>query len=58
MKRIALAATAMAALFLTACTDDAGARKALEAQGYREIIITGYAAWGCGQDDTYHTGRR
>jgi hypothetical protein len=45
-----------AALALTACSDPEGARKALQAQGYRDIQITGYAYWGCGKDDVYHTG--
>lgn len=40
---------------LAGCTDADGARKALEGAGYTEISIGGYSAFGCGQDDMYHT---
>lgn len=58
MNRIALAAASLAALSLTACTDETGARKALEAQGYKDIIITGHRYFGCGEHDSYRTGFR
>jgi hypothetical protein len=41
---------------LAGCTDGSGARRVLEAQGFREIEITGYRFWGCGEQDTYKTG--
>lgn len=46
---VALAAT-------IACTDENGARRALNAQGFTDIKVTGYSYFGCGKDDQYHTG--
>jgi hypothetical protein len=53
MKRLAILASALA---LSACTDPDGARKVLEAQGYKNISITGYRYFGCGEDDVFRTG--
>lgn len=53
MKKIILAAIA---LILVSCTDESGARQALQAQGFNNITFTGYNVFGCGQDDTFHTG--
>lgn len=52
----ALLVSVLALVCLTACTDQDGATKALEAAGYRNIHITGYVYFGCGEDDSYHTG--
>jgi hypothetical protein len=44
------------ALFLSACTDPQGAIITLSKQGYENITITGYDFFGCGKDDSVHTG--
>lgn len=45
------------ALFtLCACTNERGARHALEDEGYENIKITGYAPFSCGEDDLSSTG--
>jgi len=41
---------------LFACTSDCDARKTLQAQGYSNIEITGYAPMSCSDDDTTCTG--
>lgn len=51
MKKIALALT-----LLLSCTNDDATRGTLEAQGYTDIQITGYAPWHCGEDDSTCTG--
>lgn len=53
MKRIALI---LALVALAGCTDETAARKALEASGFTDIKITGYAYFGCDKNDTFHTG--
>lgn len=53
MKRLLII---LALPLLASCTDERGARRALEAQGYRDIQITGYRMWGCSDNDSYHTG--
>ena len=50
-----LAALSLLAFGLAACTDEDGARQALGAAGYRYVQIDGYAFFGCGSGDTYHT---
>lgn len=55
MKRFGLILTLLAVLSLTACTDTPGATRALYQQGYTEIEITGYSAFGCGEDYTFAT---
>lgn len=40
----------------SACTDEAGSAKALFALGINNVTYTGYQLFGCGQDDTFHTG--
>lgn len=42
--------------FLSACTNRNDAEKALRAEGYTNIQITGYDFFACGKDDFYHTG--
>ena len=46
------------AVYLTGCTSQADAERALKAEGYKNIEITGYAFFDCSKDDTYHTGFR
>jgi len=48
--------TLFAAFLLTGCTDPTKAIEVLEAQGFKNIQITGYNFFSCGKDDTYHTG--
>ncbi len=50
--------TILFGLFALACTDESGARKALNAQGFSDIEITGWDALSCGKDDTSSTGFR
>jgi hypothetical protein len=37
-------------------SDPEGARRAIEAAGYRNIAITDARMFGCGEGDFYHTG--
>jgi hypothetical protein len=53
--RLTMAGLALAVLILGGCTDTDGARDALEAAGYRNVQTTGYAFFGCGGGDSYHT---
>lgn len=48
----------VAAMLLVGCTDAENATRLLKAQGYTDIEITGYSAFGCSEDDTLHTGFR
>ena len=50
--------TLIAALALVACTDDDNTRRTLRAQGFRDIETTGYAFFGCGDNDAFKTGFR
>ncbi len=54
MKKVIL--VAFLSLGLLSCTDPAEAKRVLDAQGFKNIQITGYNFFGCGKDDTYHTG--
>lgn len=47
---------ALALLMLTACTSETDARRALEAEGFKDIRVTGYDWFACAKDDTFHTG--
>lgn len=40
---------------LSSCTDEKAAREALLDAGYHPISVGGYAFWGCGEGDTFHT---
>lgn len=53
MRYIALIAFAT---LLAGCSDDDGARRTLVAMGYSDVQVTGFAWWGCGKDDSVHTG--
>lgn len=46
----------IALLLLAGCTSETDARRALEAEGYKDIQITGYDWFACAKDDTFHTG--
>lgn len=48
----------LAALALSACTDDVGTRRHLEDAGYSDIEITGYRPLACSNDDGWKTGFR
>lgn len=41
----------LAIALLVSCTNDEGARRALEAMDYRDIKLGGAALIGCGRDD-------
>lgn len=51
MKRIVLFG-----LFLAGCTNSSGATRALLDAGYRQVVITGWSALSCSQDDDTCTG--
>lgn len=44
------------ALLVCGCTNSSGAKKTLEAQGYKHITITGYRPFRCSDDDSFQTG--
>lgn len=41
---------------LSACTAPETATRVLESNGYKNISITGYSWFSCGEDDTFSTG--
>ena len=53
MKKIVLIA---AVLLMTGCTSKNDAERALRAEGFTDIKITGYDFLACSEDDFYHTG--
>lgn len=53
MKRFLI--VAVAPLILTACTDEAGARRALEAHGLTPLEVGGLPSWGCSNGEFYMT---
>ena len=44
------------AFLLIGCTNEIDAHRALHAQGFTNIKITGYDLYACSEDDFYHTG--
>ena len=38
------------------CTDEKGALRILENEGYTNIVLTGYDAYGCSDSDDFSTG--
>lgn len=55
--RVLAAAVAVLALAsLGGCSNAAGARQALQAQGFTSIQTTGWAMFGCSEDDSTCTG--
>lgn len=45
-----------AVLMLSQCTNEDEAGRVLKANGYTDIVYTGYKWFACSEDDTYHTG--
>jgi len=43
-------------LALPGCTDPQAAQNALDNFGFKDIKITGYRIFTCGEDYTFHTG--
>jgi hypothetical protein len=43
-------------LVAVGCSDENGARRALEREGYEQIRITGYSFFGCAKGDDFSTG--
>ncbi len=41
---------------LVSCTDPEASKRILEANGFKNIKITGYNFFDCSKDDFYHTG--
>ena len=41
---------------LVACTSSTETVRAVESLGLTEVKPTGYRFWGCGEDDSFHTG--
>jgi uncharacterized protein YcfL len=48
-------AIALVTLLLAGCYSSNDARKALEAQGFTDIEVTGHAWFACSKSDTYAT---
>lgn len=48
-------AIALIALSLSGCTQPGRAERVLTENGYTDVEILGYAWFGCGQDDMFHT---
>lgn len=46
----------LAVFGLCACTDPDNASRILADNGYTNVYLTGYNAFACSKDDTYHTG--
>lgn len=47
---------AILAISAASCTSDKEAIRAVEAMGMKDVRPTGYRFFGCGEDDTFHTG--
>lgn len=43
------------AILLIGCIDETNTRRTLEAEGFTDVSVDGYAVWLCGKDDTYAT---
>lgn len=57
MKKLTLLTlAAVAVLTMSGCTSKNDAERALTAQGFTNIEMTGYDFFSCGKDDFYHTG--
>lgn len=46
----------VALLALSACSNSEQATRALQGAGYKDISITGYSLFGCGENEFSHTG--
>lgn len=53
-----LVATIFSLITLAGCTDPRAATKALDDMTFKEIEITGWRLWGCGDNYTFTTGFR
>lgn len=51
-----LIAVVLCAAVLAACSSADEATRTLQGAGYKDIRITGYAFFGCDENDTFHTG--
>lgn len=51
--RLAIVAAALSAI---GCTDEPGARRALEGNGFSNFTLTGYAPFSCSDSDQTSTG--
>ena len=56
MKKLLALAAVLATTTLSGCTDEASARRTLNASGFKDVQITGYEWFSCGEDDASHTG--
>jgi hypothetical protein len=56
MKHRLIAAILIVLLFSAGCTDEKGARRVLQQNGYTNITITGYRPFMGSEDDQYSTG--
>jgi hypothetical protein len=48
----------LVAIMFSACTNKSDAERALKAEGFSDIEVTGYDFFACSEDDFYHTGFR
>jgi len=53
--KTAIALYAMLVVVLSSCTDESGAKKALERNGYKPIKVGGYGWFAGSKDDVYIT---
>lgn len=56
MKKIVMSLMAVVMVMLSGCTSPEDANRALSAEGYTNIQMTGFDLFSCSQDDFYHTG--
>lgn len=55
MKKVIVIGLVIAVINLTACTQPDKSIEILQNQGYTNIQIEGYDAFGCSEDDVYRT---
>jgi hypothetical protein len=53
---VIVAFIALVIFSIRGCTDEQGARRVLEDNGYKNVTITGFRWWMKGKDDIYSTG--
>ena len=56
MKKVIFIFLVTLCLFLQGCTQEEKTTQLLKQQGYKNIYITGYMAFNCGEDDWFSTG--
>lgn len=54
MKKLRYASICLA-LAVASCSDPETAKRAVQDMGMRDVETQGYAFFGCGEDDTFHT---